>query len=133
MDLDIGDKVRFKKGAYSTLKMGGTQVEWRLGLGGLIGEVEYKHWRGGNLPDLYRVRVHHPKSGITVTDDFDLDEIEGPLVEAGFGKQPATDNAVTGSLSRDPGNSRRCPYSPAECGRPYCPHGLYCAHGKDKP
>ena len=101
MDLDIGDKVRFKEGAYSTLKMG-TQVEWRLGLEGLIGEVEYKHWRGGSLPDLYRVRVHHPKSGITVTDDFYMDEIEGPLVEAGFGKQPATDNAVTGSLSRDP-------------------------------
>ena len=85
MDLNIGDKVRFKEGVYSTLRMGGTQVEWRLGLEGLIGEVEYKHWRGGTLPDLgrppYRVRVHHPKSGITVTDDFDLNEIEGPLVE----------------------------------------------------
>ena len=80
MDLDTGDKVRFKKGAYSSLKMG-TQVEWRLELGGLIGEVEFKHWRGGMEPDLYRVRVHHPKSGITVTDDFDLNEIEGPLVE----------------------------------------------------
>lgn len=101
MNLDIGDKVRFKTGAYSTLKVG-TQVEWRLGLEGLLGEVEYKHWRGGTLPDLYRVRVHHPKSGITVTDTFDLNEIEGPLVEADFGKQPATDNAVTGSLSRDP-------------------------------
>mgnify|MGYP003124789451 CR=1 FL=1 len=91
--LDIGDKVRFKAGAYSTLKMG-TQVEWRLELEGLIGEVEYKHWRGGtlpdwpragpwggNLPDLCRVRVYHPKSGITVTDCFTLDEIEGPLVE----------------------------------------------------
>ena len=80
MDLDTGDKVRFKKGAYSSLKMG-TQVEWRLGLEGLIGEVEYKHWRGGSLPDLYRVRVHHPKSGITITETFDLNEIEGPLVE----------------------------------------------------
>ena len=80
MKLNIGDKVRFKKGAHSTLKMG-TQVKWRLELEGLIGEVECKHWRGGNLPDLYRVRVHHPKSGITVTDDFDMDEIEGPLVE----------------------------------------------------
>jgi hypothetical protein len=82
MDLDIGDKVRFKTGAYSTLKMGVQVVEWRLDLEGLIGEVEYKHWRGGGgLPDLYRVRVHHPKSGITVTADFDLNEIEGPLVE----------------------------------------------------
>ena len=80
MDLDTGDKVRFKKGAYSSLRMG-TQVEWRLGLEGLIGEVKHKHWRGGSLPDLYRVRVHHPKSGITLTDDFDLNEIEGPLVE----------------------------------------------------
>jgi hypothetical protein len=83
--MDMYDKVRFKEGAYSTLKMG-TQVEWRLGLEGLIGEVECKHWRGGTLPDLYRVRVHHPKSGITVTDDFDLNEIMGPLVEVtGFG------------------------------------------------
>ncbi len=83
MQLRTGDKVRFKKGAYSTLKMD-TQVKWRLELEGLIGEVECKHWRGGTLPDLYRVRVHHPKSGITVTDDFDLNEIMGPLVEAGF-------------------------------------------------
>lgn len=80
MDLDTGDKVRFKEGAYSSLKMG-TQVEWRLGLEGLIGEVEYKHYRPSALPDLYQVRVHHPKSGITVTADFDLNEIEGPLVE----------------------------------------------------
>lgn len=82
MNLDTGDKVRFKEGAYSSLMMG-TQVEWRLDLEGLIGEVEYKHWRGVSprLPDLYRVRVHHPKSGITVTADFDLNEIEGPLVE----------------------------------------------------
>lgn len=80
MDLAMGDKVRFKKGAVSTFKMD-TQVKWRLGLGGLIGEVEYKHYRPASLPDLYRVRVHHPKSGITVTDDFDLNEIEGPLVE----------------------------------------------------
>ncbi len=78
-----GDKVRFKQGAHSILKMGtmGTEVEWRLGLEGLIGEVEHNHWRGGSLPDLYRVRVHHPKSGITVTDDFGMNEIEGPLVE----------------------------------------------------
>lgn len=100
MDLNTGDKVRFKKGAVSTLKMG-TEVEWRLELEGLIGEVEHKHWRGGSLPDLYRVRVHHPRSGITVTDDFTGDEILDPLVEAGFGKQPSTDNAVTGSLSRE--------------------------------
>ena len=80
MDLDTGDKVRFKEGAYSTLKMG-TEVVWRLELEGLIGEGEYKHWRGGSLPDLYRVRVHHPRSGITVTDNFDMNEIEGPLVE----------------------------------------------------
>jgi len=81
MNLDTGDKVRFKQGAYSTLKMG-TQVEWRLELEGLIGEDEHKHWRGGNfMPDLYSVRVHHPKSGITVTDSFTLDEIMGPLVE----------------------------------------------------
>ena len=96
--MDIGDKVRFKEGAYSSLKMG-TQVEWRLGLEGLIGEVEYKHWRGGNLSGVYRVRVHHPRSGITVTDTFTLDEIVGPLVEAGFDKQPVTDNAVTGGTA----------------------------------
>lgn len=78
--MQTGDKVRFKKGAYSTLEMG-TQVEWRLDLEGLIGEVECKHWRGGSLPDLYQVRVHHSKSGITVTDVFTMGEIQGPLVE----------------------------------------------------
>lgn len=83
-EMDTGDKVRFKEGAHSTLKMG-TQVEWRLELEGLIGEVEFKHWRGGGLPDLYQVRVHHPKSGITVTDTFTLAEIEGPLVEMSLG------------------------------------------------
>ena len=75
-----GDQVRFRQGARSILKMG-TQVEWRLELEGLIGKVEHEHLRGGNLPELYRVRVHHPKSGITVTDVFTMDEIEGPLVE----------------------------------------------------
>lgn len=153
MDLDVGDKVRFKQGAYSTLKMG-TQVKWRLELEGLIGEVEHKHWRGGGLPDLYRVRVYHPRSGITVTDAFTGDEIEGPLVEYsvtpearcpecggsiaehqyhGFDGpewrcvEPATDNAVTGGLRM---LHPECDYrgALAEC------HSLHCpVHGKGKP
>lgn len=85
MKLYPGDKVRFKKGAHSTLKMD-AHVEWRLELEGLIGEVEHQHYRPSSLPDLYRVRVHHPKSGITITDDFLMNEIEGHTgVHGGFG------------------------------------------------
>ena len=78
-----GDKVRFKKGTYRSLK-NNALPERRLGLEGLIGEVEHREfsrrWWGGNLPDLYRVQVHHPESGITIISDFTRNEIEGPLV-----------------------------------------------------
>lgn len=113
MDLAMYDKVRFKKGAYSTITMGVSVPEWRLELEGLIGEVEYKHWRSVSLPKLYRVRVHHPKSGITVTDDFDLNEIEGPVhVELEFHRD------LSGAPSGDPpalSESRGVRLDPSTC------------------
>ena len=104
-----------------------------MALEGLIGEVEHKHWRGGSLPDLYRVRVHHPKSGITVTDDFTMDEIMGPLVELNhhdLAEGTLSDNAGTEGLSSDPDKKRRRLDRTLRRN----PHGEDCSYwGKDNP